>query len=150
MATVNDNLITITKKITRLEKANSKRQGQDGGGYWMSMNAYNVLSPLSVTGFPYIATIPRDMILRRFVMNTFVATTSNSSNYWTLTFDVLGGNRLTFDTKTDTANTWTRHTSTTFVNATITAASDTYFLLTATKTGSPGNFSASAPILFFI
>lgn len=100
------------------------------------------------TNIPFIPTY--DLWLETIYATTFVTTTTNGTNYWTVDFTKFpatgaGTSIGSFDTKTDTGSNFTQHTVA--VNA---ALGTTFFWLVAgvTKTLSPGTIYLTASISY--
>lgn len=124
------------------------------GTRWLTVNEYtlplhnaNALEPMTATnGSGNSVGVPDltqgGMWVTRLSITTLVLTTTNSTNYWTIQFQSAAPSGTkhsigsSFDTKTDTADQYQKHTVT--VGAQVTAG-DVLFHHTLTKTLSPGN-----------
>lgn len=105
-------------------------------------------TPLSAT--TTLANAPTlasgDMTITNFRVHTFVATTNDGSNYWTITLSkVTAANAkttiCTVTTSADTVSTWTAHEDS--ADEAVAGATYIAFEIVATKTGAPGNLFPS-------
>lgn len=88
-----------------------------------------------------VAAQPSGMTLTplKWTMRTYVATTNDPNNYWTLTLDYEDGTGMgSFDTQTDAPDVGVRHEVTSFVNSPM-PATQKMLRIWAWKVGNAGN-----------
>jgi hypothetical protein len=152
MPKLEDTLADIIARQNRIEKRVNNGANRDaGGGYWMAIPPYDALSPYAVSATIGMITVPRDLTLRKLVIGCLIATTVNSSNYWTITANsLITAPICSISMQTGmTAGVWKLLTTTTFAPTTCVAATDILIYLAATKTGAPGALSVANAALFF-
>lgn len=110
----------------------------------LTFHNYDSLSAgISAAGSPLIAVINRNLLIRRFDISAYVATTNNGSNYWTFSLKKADGTTITtLNTSAISANTWSL-ISGTGLSASVTS-STIAVMVAVSKTGSPGNLNLSA------
>lgn len=112
----------------------------------------------TVSGFSATTTLgnaatraPNDMTIVNFRCQTFVPTTNDGSNFWTVHLSkVTAANAKTvicsIVTSSDATSTWTTHEDST--DEFVAGATYLAFEIVATKTGSPGNLFSALEILY--
>ena len=118
----------------------------DGSSTAIQNGNPNVLSP-NVVSRTALWSDDFQAYLVKLYGQTFVATTNDGSNYWTLALSgaVTATAYGNFTTAADTAGTQTRKKATLNVAA---GATEGGLILTATKTGSPGNIYVPASVAY--
>jgi hypothetical protein len=114
----------------------------------LPFGVYAVISPLSATGAPYMATIDRALTFAKWSQGVYVLTTNNSTNYWTINLYRWSDTALiaTFDTKSVTPSTATLITQSSFNIASVLTSGISVYVQ-CTKNGSPGNLYIAGPAL---
>lgn len=102
---------------------------------------------ITTTGAIYLASVPRALTVVTWTQAFKVATTNNSSNYWTISLirRIAAGTDITLATlesATLTADAWYNLSLT--VNGSV-LATDTLIYINVTKNGSPGALSIAGP-----
>lgn len=150
MADLNKTLDDMAARIAKLEKSVKQRSGDDGGGQWLSMGSYAALLPVTLTtDRPYILAIPKRCTLRRFLLGAHVVTTNSGSNYWTIQLISNSGLATSVNTSAMTHDLWTNLSTDTFAISEF-DTSNVYWLITFTKTGTPGSLYLATPCLYII
>lgn len=121
------------------------------GTRWLTVDEYVVAALVTNSIQPYAASNTRNLrfprpsnfgiYLTRLSCSTFVAGTSDSTNYWSVALESVsaanvGTSVVSFDTKTDASNTWVAHDQS--IGAVL-AAGAINLGVSHTKTGAPGN-----------
>jgi hypothetical protein len=124
------------------------------GTRWLTQDEY-ALSPVVVFNIPTttapnnvgIIALPSvlDFYIERVVFQTFVETTNNGSNYYTVQVRLSDGTSIvTRDTSGDTVNTWTTGRPTV---TPIAVTPGHLEVRTSAKTGAPGNIYLGAQVI---
>ena len=118
--------------------------------YALPLHNYTSISPLAAAGTLLIGTVSDSFALwlERWLMTTFVATTNNASNYWTvqLKTDAVG-TISSFTTASDVPNTRTRHVVSSFGANNPLGTSNLIVTVDASPVGSPGALYMSNTLL---
>jgi len=119
-------------------------------GGLITWTAYSVLpgSGISSATDVYLSTVWDSVTLGTYTQSYYVATTNNSSNYWTLTVKsgTAGSSLCSFTTSAGAANVWGQGTAT--CNSAV-STTNRWIAVGATKTGSPGTLYLSSPVLSY-
>lgn len=105
-------------------------------------------SGISSNGSAFAATVPRALTVAIWMQTCYVATTNDSSNYWTLAlyrYQTAGTKIAEFSTATSSAATWLRFYLSPGASV---PSTDLLLYITATKTGSPGALSLAGPAVW--
>lgn len=108
-----------------------------------------VSSGIATVGSPFSATIPAALTVVSWSQTGYVATTNNSSNYWTVSlYRSLGASSIKIaevSTKSWTAATWTN--ASVGIGQAI-PSTDKMLYISVAKTGSPGALSLAGPVVW--
>lgn len=106
---------------------------------------------LSTGGYQLFGcTLPEGSVIKRWMQDSYVATTNNGSNYWTFDLKVETGTAMaTITTAADTAGVWTPHEGTIDPAYASFGSGKDWLNLSITKVGSPGNLYMFNPFILF-
>lgn len=115
-----------------------KNAGWDTGTYLVPFGVFANISPMTVDGAPYGASIHKTMTFIRWSQSFNVITTNNGSNYWRIKLLKNDGTLIKqIDTSASAVNTWSLLVATTFDVASA-GTSDTGLQIATQKVGAPG------------
>jgi len=139
----------LVRRITQLER---RLDGlvQPEVGKWLPLAVYEVLAHNLGTDDSdlWSVTISRSITYRSLHMAVYVVATNNGSNYWTFTLKKTSAETTvdSVNTSAISADSWVVLSSTGNSDALI--ATDEFVIITATKTGTPGNLYATTPMVY--
>lgn len=147
---IGESLKSITRDVAELKQRVNRMSAQDGGGFYLPMSNYGAVSAgLTVATEVFLATIPKQLVIRSWKQAWYVAT-SDVSNYWTVRLNSQAGTHFTFTTQpaNGAANVWNRYD---FVNQfLVMPESYRYVYFDVTKVGTPGALYLGCPMVYCV
>lgn len=116
-----------------------------------SFAAYGAINPVTVNQSPFSGTLARRILLLQWSQFTNVQTPNNTTNFWIINLAYNNGTVFaSFNTSGDVVAGDTLHTILTFNNMPADPAVNPSIVVTATKSGAPGNLFIFHPWLEFV
>lgn len=145
-----ENTRSIVRQMTAMDDR-LRALPLEGKGFFVPFANYAAIDNSNITanGNPFITTVGKAMVLQTWVQSTYVYTTNNGTNYWTIEIDYYDGSTVqitTFNTSTHTNDVWTK-TSTSLGGTALTSTTK-YLIIGCTKTGTPGALVLPSPAVY--
>lgn len=152
ISTIRNSLKDIVGRMGRIEE---KLKGipLEGKGFFVPFTHYDVLGAniTAASATPFWGTVGKAMVLQSWMQNTYVDTTNNGSNYWSISLIVKQADQsndtiATFNTSTHSASANVK--TTTSLNSYTILSTDLTLAMAVSKVGSPGGLYIAGPAVY--